>query len=84
VVAGVSRLGSSKRRRKRRALLLRDGAACAYCGLALGTGLPYSRPTLDHVIPVSRGGSNALTNMVLACKPCNRAKADRMPEVTAA
>jgi hypothetical protein len=70
-------MSASVRDRKRRALIRRDGATCAYCGRPLGTGLPYSRPTLDHVVPVSRGGGDALTNLVLACKPCNRAKADK-------
>jgi len=67
------RVGGAGKRRKRRALLRRDGAACAYCGRPFGTGLPFSRPTIEHVVPLARGGSNALTNLVLACKPCNYA-----------
>ena len=35
--------------------------------------------TVDHLIPVSKGGSNDLTNLVLCCKQCNGEKADRMP-----
>lgn len=73
-------MGGARRRRKRRALLLRDGATCAYCGRVLGTGLPFSRPTLDHVVPVVRGGTDALANLVLACRPCNLAKADTFPK----
>lgn len=30
----------------------------------------------DHVIPLSRGGSNSITNVVPACKPCNSGKRD--------
>ena len=73
----MNRPNSARRRRKRRALVRRDGAACAYCGRPVGTGLPFSRPTLDHVVPVTRGGGNELTNLVLACKPCNLDKADK-------
>jgi 5-methylcytosine-specific restriction endonuclease McrA len=35
--------------------------------------------TLDHVIPRSRGGSNAWDNLVAACADCNRKKGDRTP-----
>ena len=41
---------------------------CAYCGR---DDLPLGR---DHQIPLSRGGSNLITNVVPACAPCNFAK----------
>ena len=43
---------------------------CAYCG---------SREdlTLDHVVPLSRGGTHAIDNLVAACKPCNSRKGSR-------
>lgn len=69
-----ARRGAARRRRQRRALILRDGAACHYCGRTLGNGKPFSRPTIEHVVPLWRGGANALTNLVLACKPCNYAQ----------
>lgn len=31
----------------------------------------YERRTVDHVMPLSRGGSNELNNLVLACRSCN-------------
>src|SRR6266705_5616843 len=34
---------------------------------------------IDHVIPLSRGGSNAPDNLVLACPTCNMRKAARLP-----
>lgn len=71
-------MGGSTKRRRLRALLRRDGAACAYCARPFGTGEPYSSMTIDHVVPVSRGGSHALTNLMLACKACNYAKADAL------
>lgn len=47
---------------------------CAYCGRQ-GDGL-----TPDHVVPLSRGGDNALSNIVPACGPCNLSKGARTPE----
>jgi 5-methylcytosine-specific restriction endonuclease McrA len=43
---------------------------CAYCG--------EQRPlTRDHVIPLSRGGRNAIGNLVPACGACNYSKRDK-------
>lgn len=36
-------------------------------------------PSLDHVLPKCRGGTNRLGNVALAHKKCNNAKADRPP-----
>ncbi|MBN1312312.1 MAG: HNH endonuclease [Anaerolineae bacterium] len=47
---------------------------CAYCGQQR-EGL-----TPDHVVPLSRGGDNALSNIVPACGPCNLSKGARTPE----
>lgn len=49
---------------------LRDewSRACAYCGAA---GVPLN---IEHVRPRSRGGSDRISNLVLACMPCNTAK----------
>ncbi|WP_294003486.1 RNA-guided endonuclease IscB [Streptomyces sp.] len=49
-------------------------SACAYCG---ATGVPLN---IDHVRPRSHGGSNRITNLVLACVPCNKAKDNRSVE----
>ncbi len=64
------RMGASDRRRKKRSLLKRYGSTCYYCE---GRFNPDDL-TLDHVIPRMRGGSNKLSNLVLACEPCNRDK----------
>jgi 5-methylcytosine-specific restriction endonuclease McrA len=59
----------------RSAILARDGYTCQYCGLALAAG----RLTIDHLLPQSRGGGWAWTNLVAACPACNTAKANRTP-----
>jgi hypothetical protein len=51
----------------------RDGYACAYCG-------SDKRLEGDHILPLSRGGSNAFENLITACKPCNLAKGSKTPE----
>ncbi|MEW2396834.1 RNA-guided endonuclease IscB [Streptomyces sp. NPDC046862] len=49
--------------------------ACAYCD---ATGVPLN---IDHLRPRSGGGSSRITNLVLACVPCNQAKGSSPVEV---
>ncbi|MEU0487521.1 RNA-guided endonuclease IscB, partial [Streptosporangium sp. NPDC006013] len=49
-------------------LLTKWGRACAYCG---ASGVPLN---LDHIHPRSRGGSDRIGNLALACIRCNQAK----------
>jgi 5-methylcytosine-specific restriction endonuclease McrA len=55
-------------------VFLRDRFTCQYCGVAF----PSSVLTFEHVIPRSHGGQTTWTNIVTACMPCNRAKADSL------
>lgn len=57
-------------------LFARDRQLCAYCGHQF----PLRELSRDHVIPVSRGGLDAWTNAVTACRHCNTRKANRSPE----
>ncbi|WP_433372826.1 RNA-guided endonuclease IscB [Streptosporangium sp. CA-115845] len=49
-------------------LLAKWGRTCAYCGT---TGVPLN---LDHIHPRSRGGSDRISNLCVACIACNQAK----------
>ncbi|MCM2428673.1 RNA-guided endonuclease IscB [Streptomyces sp. RKAG337] len=49
-------------------LLATSGRACTYCGI---TGVPLN---IDHIHPRSRGGSDRVSNLCVACIPCNQAK----------
>jgi len=63
-------------------LIQRDGRHCHYCKrpVRLARELSAHRKddaTIDHKIPTSKGGANAPDNLLLACRECNEAKADR-------
>lgn len=63
--------------RKRKLCAIRDGWWCWYCDEPLVEGATdHRQPTLDHVIPLGRGGGWELENCRLACGPCNNAKGD--------
>lgn len=59
-------------RQHREFILSRDGYACVYCGDMSG---PFH---LDHILPRSRGGSDAPTNLATACRPCNLSKGNKL------
>jgi hypothetical protein len=56
------------------AVLERCGFACSYCG-ARPPGVVL---TIDHVVPVSKGGTNDESNLVAACWECNAGKSARV------
>lgn len=47
---------------------------CHYCGAAVGA----KALTMDHVVPIIRGGLSTKGNVVPACKACNTAKRHRL------
>lgn len=57
---------------------LRQGGCCHYCKARLELSGP-NKCQLEHFVPLSRGGSNWPTNLVLACPDCNRKKGSKMP-----
>jgi 5-methylcytosine-specific restriction endonuclease McrA len=57
----------------RKNVLVRDRYTCAYCGLR------HSKLTIDHVLPVSRGGKTDFDNCVASCRTCNNHKGARTP-----
>lgn len=48
----------------------RDGHRCVFCGSAADL-------TIDHIVPVSKGGANNLENLCALCWPCNNQKRAR-------
>jgi 5-methylcytosine-specific restriction endonuclease McrA len=57
-------------------LYARDEGRCQYCYKRY----PERELTLDHVLPVVRGGKKTWENIVTACIRCNQKKGDRIPE----
>ncbi len=51
---------------------------CAYCGQS--TEQLGEKLTPDHVVPLSKGGNNCLSNIVPACATCNSRKGARTPQ----
>jgi 5-methylcytosine-specific restriction endonuclease McrA len=54
----------------------RDEYRCQYCHKRF----PEKELTLDHVVPVVRGGKKTWENIATACIRCNQRKGDRTPE----
>ena len=48
---------------------------CHYCGRSTAP----KELTMDHIVPVSRGGKSTKGNVVPACKACNNAKKQLLP-----
>ncbi|MCT2898505.1 HNH endonuclease [Lentilactobacillus buchneri] len=55
----------------RKQVFQRDDYTCRYCGKRGGL------LEADHVIPFSKGGSDDISNLVTACRRCNRQKRDK-------
>lgn len=54
-------------------VLERSNGYCCYCGINVGV----NKLTLEHLVPLSRGGANAEHNVAAACQSCNQTKGNR-------
>ena len=48
---------------------------CHYCGKPT----PAKELTMDHIVPIARGGKSTRGNVVPCCKACNNAKKQLLP-----
>ena len=55
-------------------LLEKWNRRCAYCG---ATHMPLE---IEHIVPRANGGSDRVSNLTLACRPCNQRKGSRSIE----
>ena len=60
-------------------LFARDDYQCQYCYRPQADLRLRECLTRDHLLPLSRGGGNAWTNVVTACSSCNTRKGNRLP-----
>ncbi|HMN69697.1 MAG TPA: HNH endonuclease [Bdellovibrionales bacterium] len=63
-------------RLSRQNIFLRDNHICQYCNVKF----TEKKLTIDHVVPLSKGGQHEWTNVVTACSHCNNRKGDKSPE----
>lgn len=68
----------------RQAVLQRDQYTCVYCGAHPGATqrgrlLNHRDFSVDHIMPISRGGKNTWGNTACACRVCNQRKGNRTP-----
>ena len=52
-----------------------DKGNCHYCGKSF----PPKELTMDHIVPIARGGKSTKSNVVPACKECNTKKKQLLP-----
>ncbi len=57
---------------EKKKILKKSNGKCAHCGQTL----KLNEATIDHVIPVSKGGTNDSENLVALCSECNYEKND--------
>lgn len=59
---------------EKKTLLKQTGGICACCGKKLTT----KTMTVDHIIPISRGGNNHPNNLTVLCETCNKDKSNHL------
>lgn len=67
------------------ALARRDGPVCWICTMGVDMSLSGSAPmgpTIDHLLPISKGGTNDKGNLALAHRSCNMRRGNRVPTST--
>lgn len=52
-------------------IMQRDGFKCCLCGRTAANGIELE---VDHIIPISKGGSSEEKNLQTLCRDCNRGK----------
>jgi 5-methylcytosine-specific restriction endonuclease McrA len=72
-VAGYVKRQLRRPVKDRYSVLARDEFTCRYCGAKA----PDVRLVVDHIVPVSKGGTDEPANLITACEPCNAGKSDR-------
>lgn len=69
-----SKVRDSLTAKTRWAVLTRDKFACVACGATPKDG---AKLHVDHVVPVSRGGTNEMENLRVLCQMCNAGRGNQ-------
>jgi hypothetical protein len=75
LVAAPPKAERKKSYKKVKQRLLAQNPFCIWCK----NPLTAETATIDHVIPLSRGGTNGTDNMRLACNGCNQSRKNKLP-----
>lgn len=71
-------------RRKRLRIFLRDDWRCFWCSESVDMNATMQdsprSATVDHIIPIARGGGNEDVNLVTSCNACNHARGNTPAE----
>lgn len=80
IASGRRRVVSKSRHKRKdnsghkRRLIAQRGPVCHWCKQRFNA----DALTVDHLVPLSRGGSNYHNNLLLACKLCNQRRANSL------
>ncbi|WP_009632049.1 HNH endonuclease [Synechocystis sp. PCC 7509] len=66
-------MSSKTKRNQKRKLANKYGSKCCWCNKPL----TKEEQTLEHIKHISRGGSNSIDNLRLACFSCNNSRGNR-------
>ncbi len=53
-------------------LIVRQDHRCFWCGVGFKRRPKSERPTLEHIIPMSKGGVDEIANLAVVHERCNR------------
>lgn len=62
--------------KERRDIYVRDKGICGICGKFV----PPDSFTIDHIVPISKGGTYEYSNLQCCCRKCNQLKADALQD----
>ena len=75
----IEREKARKLRKSQWWLTLKNKGICHYCNQPI----PPNQLSMDHIVPLARGGKSTKGNIVPACMECNRKKKLETPAETA-
>ena len=58
---------------KRMSVYKRDSFICQYCG----NRFSVEDLSIDHLIPLAKGGTDIMPNLITSCKKCNNKKGSK-------
>jgi len=67
-------MNTKQKQTKKHQLVDEYGSYCWWCG----NSMLIDKLTIEHLRPKSRGGSNSLENLRLACLTCNRSRGNSL------